>query len=221
MKRKLFLLLLLIIATSLWLAGTHAAGAVDLDLQNPKLTEIKIDPLKFDELVGQYTFVDSPDFVLSFFREGEKFYLQATNQGRMEIFAASETKFFPKIIDAEATFVRDSAGKVTGLVWRQNGRDNQARKTSDQPAIQKNTPFEKREEMIRMRDGVRLHTLIFTPKTQTENLPFIFSRTPYGIDGDSDAVNRRYRDFIPDGYIFVMQDIRGRYGSEGEFVKIG
>jgi len=218
MKRKLFLLLLLIIATSLWLAGTHAAGAVDLDLQNPKLTEIKIDPLKFDELVGQYTFVDSPDFVLSFFREGEKFYLQATNQGRMEIFAASETKFFPKIIDAEATFVRDSAGKVTGLVWRQNGRDNQARRTSDQPAIQKNTPFEKREEMIRMRDGVRLHTLIFTPKTQTENLPFIFSRTPYGIDGDSDTINRRYRDFIPDGYIFVMQDIRGRYGSEGEFV---
>ncbi|PYS21637.1 MAG: X-Pro dipeptidyl-peptidase [Acidobacteria bacterium] len=73
--------------------------------------------------------------------------------------------------------------------------------------------------MIRMRDGVRLHTLIYTPKDQKEPLPIIVNRTPYGIaETDSDTVNRRYRDLIHDGYIFVLQDIRGRYGSEGQFV---
>src|SRR4030095_6625782 len=83
----------------------HASASL---AQTAKLTEIKIDPRKFDELVGQYTFVDSPDLVLSFFREGEKFYLQATDQGRIEIFPASETKFFLKVIDADATFIRDA-----------------------------------------------------------------------------------------------------------------
>ena len=192
------------------------AGATTARGQKP--TEIKIDPAKFDEFVGQYTFVENPDFVLSFFREGDKFYLQATNQGRIEIFAASDTKFFPKIIDADATFVRDAQGKVTSLLWRQNDRQTTARKTSNQPAVEKNVPFDRREEMIRMRDGVRLHTLIFTPKDQKEALPIIFSRTPYGIESDSDTINRRYRDFVPEGYIFVLQDIRGRYGSEGEFM---
>ncbi len=195
---------------------TQRAGASISEQAKP--AEIKIDPSKFDEFVGQYVFANNPDLVLSFFREGDKFYLQATNQGRIEIFPASEIKFFARIIDADATFVRDSQGKVTGLVWRQNDRETPAKKTSNQPAVQNNAPFDKREEMIRMRDGVRLHTLIFTPKTQTENLPFIFNRTPYGAGGDSDSINRSYRDFIPDGYIFVMQDIRGRYKSEGEFV---
>jgi len=78
--------------------------------------------------------------------------------------------------------------------------------------------FDRREEMIRMRDGMRLHTLIFTPKDQKDTLPIIFSRTPYGIESNSDDINRRYREFVPDGYIFVLQDIRGRYGSEGTFL---
>src|SRR5215831_1443751 len=41
--------------------------------------------------------------------------------------------------------------------------------------------FDKREVMVSMRDGVKLHTLFYTPKNQTENLPIIFTRTPYGI----------------------------------------
>src|SRR5437867_470006 len=75
--------------------------------QNPKLTEIKIDPQKFDEFIGQYTLAENPDFVLSFFREGDKFYVQPTNQERIEIFAASETQFFLKAPEADTTFMRD------------------------------------------------------------------------------------------------------------------
>src|SRR6266404_5274487 len=176
--------------------------------QQPQHTEIKIDAKLFDQYVGQYSFVDDPEFMLNFWREGEKFFMEPTNQGRIEIFAESETRFFLKIIEAQATFVRDSQGKVTGLVWRQNGVDNEAL-----------VPFEKREEMIKARDGVRLHTLIFTPKSHAEPLPIMMSRTPYGIDSStSDGINRRYNDLVKDGYIFVIQDIRGRYGSQGQFL---
>ena len=73
--------------------------------------------------------------------------------------------------------------------------------------------------MIKTRDGVRLHTLIFDPKNQTESLPIIFSRTPYGIgQADSESINGRYKELVKDGYIFVLQDIRGRFSSEGQFM---
>lgn len=212
--------ILLLVGAFLFLTGaiainhTHATHA-----QQPQHTEVKIDPRVFDQYTGQYSFVEDPEFVLSFWREGEKFYLQPTNQGRIEIFPESETKFFLKIIEATATFVRDAQGTVSGVVWRQNGVDNQARKISDKPALQTLVQFEKREEMIRMRDGAKLHTLIFTPKDQAERLPILMSRTPYGIDGStSDGINRRYNELVKEGYIFVIQDIRGRYESEGQFL---
>ena len=218
MKRNAFLLLIaaVIIAavTGIW---PHSAAA--LKPQDPKPTEIKIDPAKFDDYVGQYTLTTLPDIVLSFFREGDKFYLQATNQDRIEIYPSSEKDFFLKALQADTTFIRDAQGRVTGLVWRQGGREMPANKTSSQPAVENNLAFDRREEMIRMRDGVRLHTLIFTPKDSKEALPIIMSRTPYGIgQSDSSSINRRYRDLVRDGYVFVLQDIRGRYGSEGEFM---
>ncbi len=79
--------------------------------------------------------------------------------------------------------------------------------------------FDRREEMISMRDGVRLHTLIFAPRGQKGDLPILINRTPYGIaQTNSDGINRRYHELVQDGYIFVRQDIRGRYASEGQFV---
>src|SRR5947199_7174211 len=161
--------------------------------QQASHVEIKIDPKAFDEFVGQYSFLNDPEFVISFWREGDKFFLQATNQGRIQIYPESELKFFLKIFDASATFVRDAQGKVTSLFWRQNGQDNQAKKISNQPAIEVPQPFEKREEMIRVRDGVRLHTLIFTPKNQAERLPILMDRTPYRVGQESSVrVYRRY-----------------------------
>ena len=81
--------------------------------------------------------------------------------------------------------------------------------------------FDKSEVMILVRDGVKLHTEVYAPKNLTEPLPILFERTPYGIsDKDAGFSHKlgRYADLMPDGYIFVFQDIRGRYGSEGKFV---
>jgi uncharacterized protein len=81
--------------------------------------------------------------------------------------------------------------------------------------------FDKTDVMIASRDGVKLHTEIYSPKNASEPLPIIFERTPYGLADDEKGFSRklgRYAEMIPDGYIFVFQDIRGRYGSQGKFV---
>ena len=75
-----------------------------------------------------------------------------------------------------------------------------------------------RDEMIPMRDGVKLYTRIFAPKNQSGPLPFVFRRTPYGIDGADGSFVRYYRALADEGYIFVFQDIRGKFKSEGTFV---
>jgi uncharacterized protein len=81
--------------------------------------------------------------------------------------------------------------------------------------------FKKLDVMIPARDGVKLHTEIYIPKQASEALPFFLTRTPYGLSDDAQGYSKLldlYREMIPDGYIFVVQDIRGRYGSEGTFV---
>ncbi|MFN8572907.1 MAG: CocE/NonD family hydrolase [Gemmatimonadaceae bacterium] len=79
--------------------------------------------------------------------------------------------------------------------------------------------FSLREVMVPMRDGVRLYTKIFVPKTAGPALPFMFIRTPYGIGGaSSPGIERGYDFLVRDSYIFVFQDIRGKFKSEGEFV---
>jgi len=83
--------------------------------------------------------------------------------------------------------------------------------------------FDKTEVMIPTRDGVRLHTEIYTQKNGTEPLPILFERTPYGIssaNGGYSPMLSRYDAMMTDGYIFVFQDIRGRYASEGKFVML-
>jgi hypothetical protein len=88
-------------------------------------------------------------------------------------------------------------------------------------AAQQSAPgFACREEMIAMRDGVRLHTTIFTPAGQADTLPILMQRTPYGVPACpfSQPIPAAYRELAADGYIFVFQDIRGRSRSEGQFV---
>ena len=80
--------------------------------------------------------------------------------------------------------------------------------------------LEKRDVMIRMRDGVRLHTEIYSPRGSREALPILLVRTPYGTNDDifgNSSQLATYADTLADGYIFVIQEIRGRFGSEGKF----
>ena len=89
---------------------------------------------------------------------------------------------------------------------------------SAQPAA---SGFDKRSEMLVMRDGVKLNTAIYTPRGQTGPLPIILARTPYNIAGaEQSYLGGTFAELVKEGYIFVFQDIRGKYGSEGTFVMI-
>ncbi|AJA07896.1 putative hydrolase [Sphingopyxis fribergensis] len=84
--------------------------------------------------------------------------------------------------------------------------------------------YEAQDVMIPMRDGVLLHAQVWRPKGHVGKLPILMTRSPYGftkarIDtGLSKAGG--YGELAEDKFIFVFQDIRGRFGSEGEFVNL-
>ncbi len=80
--------------------------------------------------------------------------------------------------------------------------------------------WDKTDVMIPARDGVKLHTLIFAPKNASGRLPFLIERSPYGFDNGraERTLATRYKELADEGFIFVLQDIRGRYQSEGQFV---
>jgi len=88
--------------------------------------------------------------------------------------------------------------------------------------------YTKYEYRIPMRDGVRLFTAVYVPKDASKRYPFLMERTPYSAGVDIDDELHYGVDFYPDhvgpspefeqsGYIFVQQDVRGRYMSEGKW----
>ena len=83
--------------------------------------------------------------------------------------------------------------------------------------------YSKAEYQISMRDGVRLHTAVYTPRRYTGTLPLLFTRTPYGVGPygpDSYPKRLAPAGFAEENFIFVFQDVRGRYMSEGDFVDV-
>jgi hypothetical protein len=80
--------------------------------------------------------------------------------------------------------------------------------------------FTKREVMIPMRDGARLFTAIYTPKDQSTKYPVLITRTPYSCSpygAEAFPGSFKNMDLARAGYIFVFQDVRGAYMSEGDF----
>ncbi len=83
----------------------------------------------------------------------------------------------------------------------------------------------KKTYMIPMRDGVKLFTVVLSPVNYAKPVPVLLQRTPYGSDlsikEDAelkiDLLSPYFRNMVKDGYILVMQDIRGKFKSEGSF----
>ncbi|HKG94151.1 MAG TPA: serine hydrolase [Gemmatimonadaceae bacterium] len=88
--------------------------------------EVALPATVLDRYVGEYQL--TPAFSLVVTREGDGLVTQATGQGKIRIFAESETEFYPRVVDARITFQVDDGGKVTGLTLHQNGRDMPAAK---------------------------------------------------------------------------------------------
>src|ERR1700677_2343995 len=84
--------------------------------------------------------------------------------------------------------------------------------------------YTKYEYRIPMRDGVRLFTAVYVPKDTLHTYPFLINRTPYDVGPYGEDEYRKHLGPSPDfdkaGYIFVLQDVRGRWMSEGTFVEM-
>lgn len=85
--------------------------------------------------------------------------------------------------------------------------------------------YKKTSAMIPMRDGIKLHTVIFTPVGASQTLPVLLQRTPYGASGtgapDDTTISVQdfgnyYGSMLKEGYFLIFQDIRGKYKSEGK-----
>jgi hypothetical protein len=95
--------------------------------------------------------------------------------------------------------------------------------TADENAAYIRNNFTKTEVQIPMRDGVKLFTSIYTPKDQSKTYPFLLNRTPYSVGpyGPTAYKSGFQNPYLAKtGYIFVFQDVRGRYMSEGDFVDV-
>src|SRR5262245_39077144 len=84
--------------------------------------------------------------------------------------------------------------------------------------------YTKHEFQIPMRDGVRLFTSVYTPKSESEQFPILINRTPYtvapyGIDNYRTNLGPSEK-FVHEGFIMVYQDVRGKGRSEGQFIHV-
>ena len=92
---------------------------------------------------------------------------------------------------------------------------------TDEDSLYIRQNYDKVEQYIPMRDGVRLFTSIYTPKDKSQKFPILLNRTPYtvspyGANAFKTSLGPSML-FAREGYIFVYQDVRGRWMSEGEF----
>ncbi len=91
------------------------------------------------------------------------------------------------------------------------------------PEVAADTGYVRYNAMIPMRDGVRLNTEIFVPKRTSGKVPILLIRTPYGVGPNAvlgTQPGRALHELAQDGYVFVAQDLRGRFKSEGQFVML-
>jgi putative CocE/NonD family hydrolase len=97
-------------------------------------------------------------------------------------------------------------------------------KPDAKPEFDVKAHYTKYEYRIPMRDGVHLFTSVYVPKDASQTYPFMIDRTPYsvspyGVDNYKTSLGPSTK-FEESGYIFVYQDVRGRYLSEGKFVEM-
>jgi hypothetical protein len=196
----------------LWNVPPLALGA-----EQPKAA-VHVAATTLDRYTGRYRLDDEPEILFSFFRDGDHLYFEGERTPRYDLTPESDTTFSEGGGDNHYMFVTDASGAVTGI--RVTGSDPATfTRVPGEPEHNHFRPYSAEEAMIPMRDGVRLHAIILRPTDTHERLPFILSRTPYGVDGaNSTSMNSGRPELAQSGYIFVLEDIRGRYKSEGKFV---
>jgi putative CocE/NonD family hydrolase len=187
--------------------------AQDTKAETPKVTLTEAQMAALD---GQYQEAEEPEIVLSIYHEDGKIWVTGKRIPPLPMGVISATKL--SSLGGEFEFHQDAQGVVTGASATGGRQALELKRISSTPERFVFPAYEATDVMIPVRDGVKLHAIILRPKDMKQPLPFLLTRTPYGVEGStSDGVNAGHPELAKSGYIFVFQDIRGRYKSEGVF----
>ena len=173
---------------------------------------------QLEALAGEYTDAVEPDTPLSFYVRDGKLVYENERRVPVELKPVSSLNFAIPETQATLRFTLDSAGQGASVVLAEKLDSTVYRRTGP-PVHHLFRDYQRAEVMIPMRDGVKLHAIILKPADIAGPLPILMHRTPYGVDwANREGFFAQHPEMARDGYIFVAEDIRGRYKSEGEFV---
>ena len=133
-----------------------------------------------------------------------------------ELKQVSATEFEVPDTKIRLRFTVDASGRGTTV---SSSQDSLVYHRTGEPVHHVFHDYQRSEVMIPMHDGMKLHAVILKPADIPAPLPFLIQRTPYGVDGTNRATFFGSRpELARAGYIYVGEDIRGRFKSEGEFL---
>ncbi len=170
-----------------------------------------------ENFTGEYTDPAEPDSPLSFYVQNGRLVSESDRNVPAELTQTGTTEFAVPGSRVTFRFNVDGGGRAISVVGSFEPEITY-RRTGD-PVRHLFHDYQRSEAMIPMRDGVKLHVVILKPADIAAPLPFLIQRTPYGVDGSTRASLFRMRpELARAGYIYVGEDIRGRFKSEGQFV---
>jgi len=170
-----------------------------------------------ENFTGEYTDPVEPDTPLSFYVQNGRLVSESDRSVPTELTQTGTTEFAMPGSRVTFRFIVDGGGRGISVVGSYEPEITY-RRTGD-PVRHLFHDYLRSEAMIPMRDGVKLHAVILKPADIAAPLPFLIQRTPYGVDSTTRASFFRMRpELARAGYIYVAEDIRGRFKSEGQFV---
>jgi uncharacterized protein len=172
---------------------------------------------QLEALAGEYTGPDEPDTPLTFYPQDGVLVVESDRRVPTNLTALSATEFADPDSKTTLRFNLDAEGRGASVTF---STEPEVVYPRTGPAVHHVfQDYQRSEVMIPMRDGIKLHAIVLKPADISAPLPFLLTRTPYGVDGTSRASFFAERpELARDGYIYVAEDIRGRYESQGKFV---
>ncbi len=169
---------------------------------------------------GEYADPSDPDTPSSFYAKDGKLVVESERSVPAALDALSPLEYSVPKRKVTFAFAADSTGHIVSVARSVDGdSEKQVLKRIGDPVRHAFPAYDRQEVMIPMRDGVKLHAVILKPANPPGPLPFLMDRTPYGVDDTTMASFFAGRPELARAqYIYVAEDIRGRFKSEGEFV---
>jgi uncharacterized protein len=172
---------------------------------------------QLEALSGEYTSHEDPDSPLSFYVDDGKLTIESERGIPIALKTVTGIEFSFPGMNATVRFTLDAAGQGTSAIF--SSAPDMVFNRTGEAVHHIFHDYVRTDVMIPMRDGVKLHAVILKPADIATPLPFLIERTPYGVNGDNRATFFSNRpELARAGYIYVAEDIRGRYKSQGKFV---